>query len=164
MTGCPLEGPDASGVAGGPAARGHAGSSALDYDAIRKQLDAVSRKQLPPFPDEAQLCQLRFTHGPDSVPIRTKKRVTGMSIDEVRAHLGPTDQESQAAGDASLIYQYTCPTQENLLCGVSANFLWLGNNWFATEDKYTNYYLTQADVRGVPRPLCWPHIDQGEAD
>lgn len=167
MSGCPFEQqlPEGVGGAGGQRtwATAGAGGGQLEDEIARLLAAAQAQtppfsagptkgRDLPPFPGTETLCMLRFNEDDDD-------RKTGMSIDEVKTLFGTTDQESQSISDASLVYRFSCGGSDDLLCGISLSFMWLGENWFATEGKYDNYYLSAADVRGAPRPLCWPHVD-----
>jgi hypothetical protein len=164
LSGCPPFDPPPSAMmgatAGSAAARSGSASQSQgvagaggDYATadIRKELELMATMMpLRPLPSDATLCQLRYTN--------VDKEKLGTSIEEVKKLFGDTDSESQSISDASLVYRFACPqpTKSVVLCGVSLSFTWRSESFW---NGPPSYYLDMADVRGVARPACWPHVD-----
>jgi hypothetical protein len=153
LAGCPYDGnAPAGGSAGHPALLAAAAGSGIggaQASAIARAI-AAAQRPLPPVPDEATLCKLRFTN--------EDKEHVGTSLDECKELFGGTDQETQSISEASLAYRFADDSRE-VLRGISLAFTWRSQDFW---DAPPGYYLDTADVRGMSRPACWPHIDPTE--
>jgi hypothetical protein len=158
---CPVDSSSSSSHADGSAI--HAGvAGALAAAQVDQAVADALGERFPPAPNVETLCMLR----------------AGSTTYEAAKQLlpGRPQNESMDARSAGLAYRFSRPkdtqgSAEDLTTGVDDSsvslyllFKWSDGSFFsgspAIDPSYRGYVLSEASIKGLPYPDCWPHVEE----